>query len=282
MRPLRILVHANCGRVGIQRALHAMIPELDIRTTYNVSKDGAVTFREAVTSWHPDILLFQEHKLERAEAFIPGQHFADFVRLARNRIRTVSWVHPFNLALWPWATKTAADMIDKGTSNWRTCTRLIPEEAARIRAQAKNLEEARALWNAGELDFNFEARLKDTQEHHDRNEEAFKPSVMLGPWLKQHFKRTRLWWNGNHPTGEWFLELLRQVCSLLDWPYRPELLRQLPGDWTGADGAWPHSRYDHAFFQFGFMTEDLAASADCYWRKRLEEIWGHPASPGKR
>lgn len=273
MKPQRVLIHANCARVAMQALLKRMHPALDIRTTYNVSKDGAEKFRELVTTWRPHVLLFQEHKLERAEAFIPGQGFPAFVQFTRKRIPTVSWVHPHNLALWPWATKTAADMIDKGVSTWKTCTRLVPEEAARIRAQADHLDEAKIKWKNRTFDFNFDARLAATQAHHDANEALYKPPVITGPWLKENFKRERLWWSCNHPTAAVHLEITRQICHRLGWPFKPEVVRDLPGDWVGADGAWPHSVYDHAHFGFNFCTEDLARSADCFWLGRLREIF---------
>jgi len=270
---MKVLIHANCFREGLSFALRVMDPTLEVKTTYNVSSDGARTFMKLVDGWKPDLLLFQEHKLERAEHFLPGKGFAAFVRQARARIPTLSWVHPFNFALWPWSTKTAAELIDQGVQNWKTASRLIPSEVTPLRAQANSLREAQERWSSGRLSFNFKERLEATQAHHRANEERYRPSIVLAPWLEASFQSTRLWWSSSHPTGEVFLEVARRIHEQADIKFAPDRLRRLPGEWVKADHAWPHSAYDHWHFKFAFCTKDLAHAAGSYWRARLREIW---------
>jgi hypothetical protein len=273
MKPQKVLIHANCARTALKTLLRAMNPQLEIKTTYNVSKEGILGFMEACNKWRPQVILFQEHIMTRAESLAPGSGFPDFVRMIRKQIPTVSWCHPHNSAIWPWAKKTAAALIDDKVKDWRMQSRLFPGDAAFLRRQAGDLAEARAKWTAGSLNFDFGRRLGETQRHHDDNEARFQPVVKTGPWLKENLRRIPLWWSTAHPTAEVHLEIGRQICAHVGWTFKRSVCQDWPGDWIETEEAWPHSRYDHEFFRFNFWCGGLARAADAHWRSRLTEIW---------
>lgn len=157
----------------------------------------------------------------------------------------------------------------------------VPIFCGSIKNLPNSLEECLYMYDNNLLEFNFEDRVK--QDYLIAKQKDNECDVKIADYIYTNIHKKRLFITDNHPVAEVFIEVAKQITSILNRSFRyesalkmaityPKFLGMYDITYHREDSTYPISRYAINYFHFDYVKQE-DSDADIFYRNILTHYY---------
>lgn len=265
---VRILCFGKCNAQAIVSFLHPALAEhADLRIIPVWSEDAHRAKHDIVQyTEQSDVVIFQDFAIVASadNSILINNQDILAAEMEKNP-HLVKIIYPYieNPAMWSIFIRTGDQMP-------------VTSKAVRELLESdRPIDEILRAYDAGQLDFDFTKRSKDTMSSLKFMERS--TDIKVHDYIQANMKRSQLFLDPNHPGKDIWIEVTRQICAILVErnviPAAPSDLPPLYAHWSNEvpyEGvATPIDRYSQAHFAFDWGPMADSPGLAAYYHRML-------------